>query len=210
MVSRTAALGGFAFAVLYLVHRLLQGLGPGDSDVMAFNASHRSALLASEVAVGFALLAAIVFVAALASAVRQAGQDVLATAVAICGTVFVAMGFLSQAAETALVNAGDASAVLALDQLQGRTPIVWTITALTTAVSLAAPRAGLLPRWLGIAGLVAAAVFALGSIFSIFGRTVESGSSLIGVGLFILWTLAVSFFLWRAEAGAAENGQPSA
>ncbi|WP_344513849.1 hypothetical protein [Dactylosporangium maewongense] len=152
---RTAALGAFGFDLFYVVHRLLQGLGPdGDTPaaVAAFNVAHRSALVASEVTVGAALLAAIVFVAALAPVIRRAGQDTLATAIAIVGTVFVALGFVSQAAESALVgasDAGDLSAVLALNQLQGRTPVVWSITALTAVVSLSALCTGLLPRWLG-------------------------------------------------------------
>jgi hypothetical protein len=53
------------------------------------------------------------------------------------------------------------AAVVALNQLQGRTPMVWTITALVEAVSLAVYRTGLVWRWLGVAGLVTAAVFAL-------------------------------------------------
>ena len=154
---RTAALGALVFDVLYIVHRLLQGLGPDDATpagISAFNVAHRSALLASEVAVGLALLAVIVFIAAFTSLIRQAGRDILATAVTVSGAVFVAMGFISQAAETALVgvaDAGDQSAVLALNQLQGRIPIVWTITALTVALSLAGLRTRLLPTWLSVA-----------------------------------------------------------
>jgi hypothetical protein len=84
---RTAALGALVFDVFYVVHRLLQGLGPDDATPGAF----------------------------------------------------VALGFISQAAETALVgvaDAGDQSAVLALNHLQGRIPIVWTITAFTVAIPL--------------------------------------------------------------------------
>ncbi|MFU8854964.1 hypothetical protein ACNAW0_28945 [Micromonospora sp. SL1-18] len=206
---RTAALGAFGFDVFYVVHRLLQGLGPdGDTPaaVAAFNVAHRSALVASEVAVGAALLAAIVFVAALAPVIRRAGQDTLATAVAISGAVFVTLGFVSQAAETALVgaaDAGDLSAVLALNQLQGRMPVVWSITALTAAVSLSALRTGLLAKWLGVGGLVAAGVFALGSTFSVLGRGVEGNSSLFGVGLFIVWMLLLAVFLWGAAGRVA-------
>jgi hypothetical protein len=70
---RTAALGALVFDVLYVTHRLLQGLGPDDvtpAGISAFNVAHRSALLASEVAVGLALLAVIVFIAALAPLIR--------------------------------------------------------------------------------------------------------------------------------------------
>lgn len=101
-----------------------------------------------------------------------------------------------------MADAGDQSAVLAVNQLQGRIPIVWTITALTVAVSLAGLRTRLLPTWLGVAGLVAAGVFALGSMSSVLGRTVDGNSSLFGVGLFIVWLLLVALCLWQA-AGTA-------
>ena len=73
--------------------------------------------------------------------------------------------------------------------------IVWTITARTVAVSLAGLRTQLLPTWLGVAGLVAATVFALGSTSRVLGRTVEGNSSLFGVGLFGVWLLLVALCL---------------
>jgi hypothetical protein len=51
-----------------------------------------------------------------------------------------------------------------------------------------------------VASVVAAAVFLLGSVFSVLGRTPEGGSSLVGVGLFIVWMLALSAGLWRTAA----------
>jgi hypothetical protein len=206
---RSAAVGGLAFTVLYLLHRVLQGTGPEGStaaSVAAYNVAHRGALLASEVAVGLALLAFIGFLAALVPGIWRAGQETLAVAVAISGGVFVSMGFVSNAAETALIGVADSNqpaAVLTLDQLQGRTPIVWTITALVAVLSLAIYRTGLAWRWLGVAGLVAAAVFLLGSVFSVLGRTAEGRSSLVGVGLFIVWMLALSVGLWRAAPRSA-------
>jgi hypothetical protein len=205
---RTAAVGGLAFTVLYLVHRVLQGTGPDSSTaaaVAAYNVAHRGALLASEVAVGLALLAFIWFVAALVPIIWRARQETLAIAVGIGGAVFVAMGFVSNAAETALIGVADSNqpaAVLALDQLQGRTPVVWTITALVAVLSLAIRRTGLVWRWLGAVGLITAAIFLLGSIFSVLGRTPEGSSSLIGVGLFIVWMLVLSAGLWRAASSS--------
>jgi hypothetical protein len=208
---RTAAIGGLAFTVLYLAHRILQGLGPDSSTAAAvadYNLAHRSTLLASEVAVGLALLAFIPFLAALVPVIWRAGQEPLAVAAAISGGVFVAMGFVSTAAETALIGVADSNqpaAVLALDQLQGRIPIVWTITALVTVVSLAIQRTGLVRPWLGVAGLAAAALFLLGSVFSVLGRTPEGNSSLVGVGVFIVWMLVLSVGLWRSPAGSARS-----
>jgi hypothetical protein len=208
---RSAAIGGLAFTVLYVVHRLLQGTAPDGTSaaaVASYQVAHRSALLASEIAVGLALLAFIAFLAALVPVIWRAEQEPLAVAVAISGGVFVAMGFVSNAAETALIGVADTNqpaAVLALNQLQGRTPVVWTITALVAALSLAIWRTGLVGRWLAVAGLVAAAIFLLGSIFSVLGPTPEGGSSLVGVGLFILWMLALSVGLWRTPAVSARS-----
>jgi hypothetical protein len=153
--------------------------------------------------VGLALLAFIPFLAALVPLIWRAGQETLAVAVAISGGVFVAMGFVSNAAETALIAVADSdqpAAVLALDQLQGRIPVVWAITALVAVLSLAIQRTGLVWRWLGSVGLVAAAIFLLGSVFSVLGRTPEGSSSLLGVGLFIVWMLVLSAGLWRSAA----------
>jgi Domain of unknown function (DUF4386) len=203
---RTASVGGLAFTVLYLVHRVLQGTGPDGSTAAAiadYNLAHRGALLASEVAVGLALLAFVPFVAALVPLIWRAGQQTLAVAVATSGAVFLAMGFVSNAAETALLGVADSgqpAAVLALDQLQGRTPIVWTITALVAVLSLAIYRTDLVWRWLGVAGLVAAVAFLLGSVFSVLGPTPEGSSSLVGVGLFIAWMLLLNVGLWRAAS----------
>jgi len=203
---RMAAIGGLAFTILYLAHRLLQGTGPDSSSmeaVAAYQVAHRGTLLASEVAVGLALVAFIGFLAALVPVIWRAGQETLAVAVAISGGVFVAMGFVSNAAETALIGVADANqpaAVLALNELQGRTPVVWAITALVAALSLAIWRTGLVGRWLAVAGQAAAAVFLLGSVFSVLGPTPEGGLSLVGVGLFVVWMLAVSVGLWRTAA----------
>jgi Domain of unknown function (DUF4386) len=208
---RTAATGGLAFTVLYLTHRILQGTGPDSSTLSAvadYNLAHRGTLLASEVAVGLALLAFIPFVAALVPIIWRAGQEPLAVAVGITGAVFLAIGFVSTAAETALIavaGSNQPAAVLTLNQLQGRTPVVWTITALVAVISLAIHRTSLLWRWLGLVGLVAAGFFLVGSVFSVLGPTPEGSSSLIGIGLFVVWMLVLSAGLWRAASASTTS-----
>jgi hypothetical protein len=209
---RLAAVGALVFSLLFSVHHVLQGTGPGSSsaaDVAAYNVAHRGALLGSEVALGLGLLAFIAFLAPLVAVVWRAGQETVAVAVLVAGTAFLTLGFMSTAAETALVGVADSNepgAVDALNQLQGRTPVVWAVTALTTTISLAILRTELLWRWLGISGLVLAAVFLLASISNLVGRGVEGGYSFIGVGLFIVWMLAQSAGLRRA---ASANTTPS-
>lgn len=200
---RMAAIGALVFALLFVVHHVLQGTGPASSsaaDVAAYNVAHRGALLGSEVALGLGLLAFIAFLAPFVVLVWRAGQETPAVAVLVAGTVFVVLGFVSTAAETALVGVADSNepgAVDALNQLQGRTPVVWAVTALAVTVSVAIRRTRLLWRSLGIAGFVLAGVFLLASISNLVGRGVEGGYSLIGVGLFVVWMLALAAGLWR-------------
>jgi len=202
-------MGSLLFSLLFALHHLLQGAGPVTSsvpDVAAYNVAHRDALLASEVALALGLLAFIAFLAPLVAVIRQAGHETAAVSLLVAGTAFITLGFMSTAAETALVGVADShdpGAVDALNELQGRTPVVWAVTALATAISLAILGTGLLPRWLGIGGLVLAGIFLLAAVSSLVGRTVEGGYSLIGVALFIIWMLALTACLWRAAPANA-------
>ncbi|MGC1214626.1 MAG: hypothetical protein WA890_25630 [Micromonospora sp.] len=206
---RLAATGAVVFALLFVLHHVLQGTGPASSsaaDVAAYNVAHRGALLGSEVALGLGLLAFIAFLAPFVVVIWRAGHETAAVAVLVSGTVFLALGFMSTAAETALVGVADSNepgAVDALNQLQGRTPVVWAVTALAATVSVVVLRSGLLWRRLGIGGLLLTGVFLLASISNLVGRDVEGGYSLVGVGLFIAWMLALSAGLWGARSTSA-------
>jgi hypothetical protein len=195
---RLAAIGALVFSLLFVVHHVLQGTGPAGSsaaEVAAYNVAHRGALLSSEVALGLGLLAFIVLLGPLVVVIWRAGHETLAVAVLVAGAVFLAMAFVSTAADS-----NEPGAVDALNQLQGRTPVVWAVTALATTISVAILRMGLSWRWLGITGLVLAVGFLLASISSLVGRGVEGGYSLIGVGLFAVWMLALSAGLWRTAS----------
>ena len=210
-----AAIGALAFSVLFLLHHVLQGPGPAGSsaaEVAAYNVAHRGALIGSEVALGLGLLAFIAFLAPLTVVIWRAGCETVAVALLVAGGLFLALGFMSVAAETALVDVsdkGEPGAVDALNQLQGRTPVVWAVTALAVITSLAILRTGLLWRWLGLGGLVLAGVFLLASVSSLVGRGVEGGYSLIGVGLFTFWMLALSAGLWRTASAHSRHVAPS-
>jgi hypothetical protein len=96
----------------------------------------RSSLLANEIAVGLALLAIILFHRRPRTLDPAGERDTLANAITVSGTAFLALSLISRAAETALLgvaDAGDQSAILTLNHLQGRIPSVWTVTAPTVA-----------------------------------------------------------------------------
>lgn len=206
---RLAAIGGLIFVALYVLHRVLQGSGPSSGDpatVAAYNVAHRAALLGSEIALGLALLAFLIFLCPLVAALWRAGQEMIAMTLLATGVVFVAMGFVSSTAETALVAVADSNqpaAINALNQLQGRVPNVLVTAALCATVALAAFRVRLVWRWLGYVSAVAAAVFGLGFVFSVVGKTPEGRSSIFGIAAFIVWMLLVTAGLWRAAMGSA-------
>jgi hypothetical protein len=133
----------------------------------------------------------------------RSGQETLAVAIAISGGVCVAMGLCRTPPRppwSGWPTATSPRLSSPLISCRATPPIVWTITALVAVLSLAIHRTSLVWRWLGVVGLVAAAIFLLGSIFSVLGRTPQGSSSLVGVGLFILWMLVLSGGLWRTAS----------
>ncbi len=200
---RVAGCAGLVFASLYLAHVVLQSPGPADGSaatVGAYFAERRAALLLSEILNGIGLIVFVVFLAAFVDSLRQADEQIGASAALVSGTVFVALGLVSTAAETALVrvaDAGERAAVPTLFELQAAVPVVFAVTAFTGTTALALLRTRLLPRWLGVAGLGASTVFLIGAALSVFGAA-EGESSPFGPGLFIAWMLVLCIGLLRA------------
>ena len=105
-----AAVGALVFSVLFLLHHVLQGSGPVGSsaaEVASYNVAHRGPLVGSEIALGLGLLAFIAFLAPLTMVIWRAGCETAAFALLVAGSVFLALGFMSVAAETALVDVAD-------------------------------------------------------------------------------------------------------
>lgn len=195
---------GLVFVAMYAAHVVLQRPGPADGSaatVAAFYIGHRGVLLLSEVLNGIGLLVFMLFLAAFTSSLRQIGEQVGQSAVLVSGTVFVTLGMVSTAAETALVrvaDTGERAAVVALFELQAVIPIVLSVTAFTFASAFVALRTRLLPRWLGLVGLVASGLFLVGSVLSIFGNAAGE-SSPFGPVLFLVWILLLCIGLLRAS-----------
>ena len=198
---RWAAAGGAAFVVCYSAHRLLQGTGPEGTDPAAVSewiVAQRGALLASEIALGVALLAYLVFVAPLVDVLQSEVGTVAAAGFAVAGGVFIAMGLVSNAAETALfsTDGSELVAIEVLDGLQRRIPNVLAAAMLGGALAPAFLRGALAWRWVGFASIVAAALFFLGYVFGVVGSSPESGASVFGVAIFVLWMALVCSALW--------------
>jgi hypothetical protein len=197
-----AAGGGLTFVVCYLAHRLLQVPGPVDGSAAAVAADlveHRDRLLAGEICSGLGLLGFVVFLAALLTVLRRAGVRTAHCVVLVAGSVFVALGYVSTAAETALVHLAateDLTAIRVLFELQARIPVVFAAAAFTAATAIAGGTARLLSRPVAAAGLALAAVFAVGAVLSVVGPAAGEGSP-IGPVLFLAWMLTLSLGVHR-------------
>ena len=191
--ERLAALAGVAFVILYVAAFGL-GIEVGDSDrkILAYyaNSGHRTKEIVAFFLIAGAALALLVFATALRSLIAKAEQET---------AMLAAIAWTGGIASAVLVLAGDAvsraTAYTALDdkfRLDPNTRRLFEDTGfllfasaalaailLVVAVSLAALRYGILPRWLGWSGLPAAALLTLGIVF-------------VGFLVLALWVLAVS------------------
>jgi hypothetical protein len=198
---RLAAIGATAFVVSYAVHRLLQGTGPGSNDravVADWIETQRGLLLASEIALGAALLTSFVFLAPLVVVLREAGATVTSAAVSLSGAVFIATGFVSLAAETTLfaMNDPEPGVVAMLSGLQSHVPNVLAAAALAACLSPGFWRRHLAWRWMGVASFVAAVIFTLGFVSGVIVAARDSSGASFGSWAFVGWMALVAAALW--------------
>jgi hypothetical protein len=194
--ERLAALAGVVFIVFYVAAFLL-GIEVGNSDreILDFYASssHRAQELIAFFLLAGAALALIVFTAAVRSLIRRPEQDT-----SMLGSLALAGG----TAQAALILAGNAvsrgAGFASMDKdfhldpntrryLEDIGYLLFVSGALAgillvVAVSLAALRYGLLPRWLAWAGFAVAVLLPTAIAF-------------LGFLIFLAWILAVSVTL---------------
>ena len=194
--ERLAALAGVVFIVFYVAAFLL-GIEVGNSDreILDYYASssHRAKELIAFFLIAGAALALIVFAAALRSLIRRPEQDT-----SMLGSLALAGG----TAQAALIIAGNAvsrgAGFASMDKDFHLDPntrryfedigfLLFVSGALAgillvVAVSLAALRYGLLPRWLGWTGFAVAVLL-------------PTAIGFLGFLIFLAWMLAVSVTL---------------
>jgi hypothetical protein len=201
--ERLATLGGLAFVVLYVAAFALGiEVGASDREILDYYASsgHRAKEIVAFFLIAGAALALVVFATALRSLIARAEEE---------RAMLAALAWAGGIACAVLVLAGNAlsraTAFAAMDDKFTLDPntrrlfedagfllfVSGALAAilLVTAVSLAALRYGLLPRWLGWAGFPAAALLPLAIGF-------------VGFLVFIAWLLAVSATLAFRRLGS--------
>jgi Domain of unknown function (DUF4386) len=204
--DKLAAAGGIVGVVLFIVAGVLYGSPPGvDEDaqsVASFFSDSRGQILTSVFLQGLGVLAVLWFVAALVTAMRDAGESRLAAAAfgafllafAVGGTAAIARAGLAYS----IADEG-ADVVLPLYHLTVVFDVFTNIlgAGLFLAVGGATLRTGLFPRWWGwlsvIAGLVqivGATAWARDGFWSPTG-----GAAFICFIVFLVWMLVTSTLL---------------
>ena len=201
--ERKAALAGLAFVVLY-VAALALGVEAGATDAEILEHYGDDGARTREVVAFFliaaAALAFVVFAAALRELVRSAGQaaELLASIGFAGGIVCAALLLVGNSVSRGIAFASG-SDEFSLDpdlyRLIDDTGFlllvsgVYAAILLVAAVSIAAIRGSVFPRWLGWAGLVAAVLLTLAIV-------------LVGFFVLFLWVLAVSGVLGLRRAAS--------
>jgi hypothetical protein len=194
--ERWAALAGVAFVVLYVVAFALGiEVGPSDREILDYYADsgHRAKEVVALFLIAAAALAFLVFASALRSLVVRAEQETaplaaLAWAGGIACAVLVLAGNAVSRATAFAAMSDDFQLDTNTRRLVEDVGLLLVASGalaailLVVAVSLAAVRHGVLPRWLGRAGFPAAALLTLGIAF-------------VGFLVLAVWVLAVSAVL---------------
>jgi len=209
--ARWAALGGWAFAFLYIVAFTTTGIDFDDTDKAVFGHYASSSARDKEV-VAFFLIAA----AALALVVFGNGLRTAISKGASQSDSLAALAWAGTTACATLILAGNAlsraTAVAAMDDTFVLNPstrklfenagyllfVSGTLAAilLVGAVAIAVFRLGILSRWVGWLSVVVAPLLTLAIVF-------------VGFLVLLVWLLAVSVALWRQGRSEEAEAVPA-
>ena len=204
--DQLAAAGGVVGVVLFIVAGILYGSPPGvDEDaqsVASFFSDGRGQVLTAIFLQGLGVLAILWFVAALVTAMREAGEARLATAA--FGSFLLAFSIGGVAAITRATLAYSVAdegsdLILPLYHLSVVFDVFVNIlgAGLVVAVGAAALRTGLFPRWWGWLSLLEGGLLIIGA--TAWARdgfwSPTGGASFACFILFVVWTLVTSVLL---------------
>ena len=227
-LGRLSAASGAVFVVALGIALFLPGQPPkadeSSAQIAATIADHRGALLASVFIAGIAAMLGLWFFATvrawLASVVPDAGRQFASAAFGsgLLALALVLVGMLLfYGAAYEVAGEGEAALVRGMTDA-GNAAIAlmkFPFALFVAAVSLAAYRQALFPRWFAFAGWGSAALLVVSAI-SLFaeGELTQFGGplDLLGAGPAMLWVIALSVMLARSAAGepARPAGDPAA
>jgi hypothetical protein len=210
--DRIAAAMGIVFAALFIAAFIVLGDSPklGDSpeEIASFYVDDRGRVVTAGILFGLATIAALWFVAALATTLRNEGEVRLGATVIASGATMVGVSLMIlgvNAAQVFGVAATDPDAASTLNSLAWACQVIvsWPVAALALATAVGAWRTAIFPPWLAYASIAGAVVLALGgTTWATDGFWAPDGAfSFITVIVFLLWAIVTSWvFMQRVTA----------
>ena len=210
--EKYAALGGLAFVVLNIAGSAGTG-APPDPDkaekVTEWFHDHAGAIELSQFLGVLSVIALLWWFGSLwrKMAAAEGGRHRL--------SIIAALGLVFSGAMFMVANAMLSATALRLDDAEGASTIFYTlcgvllssagagIVTFLVAVALLALRTKMLPAWMAYLGLLSAALFLVATIGSASDATAFMLFGFLGFITWCIWTLAVSFELWKRPASAA-------
>jgi hypothetical protein len=214
---RAGAMSGIMFVVLFIVGLIVQGDAPlptdSAEDIAAYFADNDDNYIIGDFIIGIGFLFGFLpFASVLGSHLGMAEGEprVWSRLIIVAALVFTAAGgaiscFNGAMAYSAGTLGDDVQVALTAANYYGLTSVFSLSTALLAfCVGLLIMRKGAMWQWLGWLSL-AYVIAALISYFAILGDDPESGLGILQWIVFIVfgvWTLIVSFGLWKASSEA--------
>jgi hypothetical protein len=203
--DRIAAGSGIVGVAGLLVGTFLPGSPPTVTDsrakVIHYFVSHHRRGLVAEIIIGLGLLALIWFVGTISSAIRSKGQERLAAIALGGGIAAIGISFIGTAINTALFYSVAHDTLLArplfITSVVATTLIGFPAAALLFAVTIAAARSHMFPRWyVWPSGLAALALLFSGGALATKGfYSPTGGYAIISFIVFVVWVVLTAVLL---------------
>jgi hypothetical protein len=207
---------GIVFVVLYIVAFLIYGdqpkIGASTSDIVSFYDGDRGRILTAIAIFGIAIAFFLWFVAAIASALRDAGKAGWGLATIAAGTALASLFYLLIAITAGLAysiaGSGDQGVITALSDLAWIVGVAFSYPAalLIAAASIGLMGTRLVPSWFGPTGILSAILVLLaGTTYASDGFWAPDGaySQWITPIIALGWVLVTSGLLYVRSPGTA-------
>ncbi|HUH14673.1 MAG TPA: hypothetical protein VML35_02175 [Gaiellaceae bacterium] len=221
--ERIGAASGIAFAALVILGFFVAGRPPkladGAAPLAQYFADNRGGILIAAYLGGLAIAFFVWFLGSLATTLRSAGEERMATIAVGGGLVAAALAIGGIGISASLAHAAPPGGVIAAASVEPLYRLEWLaltaasfpIAALAWATAVAVFRTGVLPRWVAWLSTVGTIVFLIGgATFARDGLFAPDGAwALLAYFAFVAWTAVVSAVLVQHVGAPREAPKPA-
>jgi len=212
--ERWARATGIGFVVMFIAAFIVYGNPPKVNDsaqqIASFFDGHRGRVLTGDILFGVAFILLLVFIAAIASTLRESGRGGWGAVTIAAGATFIALqavtGAIAGGLALNIAHPGDAGVISALNTLLTTGDVVsrYPLAAFILAASIGLSRARIVPAWYGSLGFLAGLIALLhGTNWATSGFWSGTGGWIfVTIVATLAWTLVTSGLLYMKTAAA--------